>query len=726
MFSCLQKLKLLQIKSIIIPFLLIFMLGIPDWFFPQTKKPKEKVDDTIRLLAKNQEKKGDMVLASGGVELHFQEVTLLADQIEINTSSYEVTAEGQVTLQLPSEVIFCERLTYNLKTHEGKLENVKAIARPTMLFGAKAIYKSTNDLYNLEKAWFTSCSQPVPRWSFSFSSASLRPEDYITMRGAIFRVKNLPLFYFPYIRYPLKERASGFLIPQLGFNKIKGISLSQSFYWAISRNTDLTLTGDIFTKQGIGTGLDYRYFFSSYTKGEIQAYIFAFTHDPKGIYPKHASMIKLNHMQNLPFGFRLNGQVDFSNSFNFLREFDDNFSTATINNRSYSISLAKSWSLFSFNLRSSRYETYFPQTGQSTSSSYLPQFSLNLLKLKIYRSLSLSWESGFTNQHYSYQNLSQGQKSYNLGNIFYKPELELPIIPFPWLNLNISGGANFNYYLQTYQPGTTTRVDQPMFTSQLIFDFKLEGPIFYRIFFKEGEPYLKHMISPFIDFNYESSFAQQIASRIISPFGFIRNDELKFGIIQHLIKKTQDSSEEFLTLGISQKYYFDPSTSEIKRYYPIELDRNLSPVNIYLRYYPKGRFNLDISADFNTYEKNFLSFNLNSSYGAPEDNIYISLNWSKSYMMFGSNSFFYSNQIGLKTHFRWPEKFELSGEIQRDLQRKKQIYTGIAATYHYQCLDFSFDLRIYYYRAKPETQFRFSIGLGNISKSTSLLGTFGF
>jgi lipopolysaccharide assembly outer membrane protein LptD (OstA) len=234
------------------------------------------------------------------------------------------------------------------------------------------------------------------------------------------------------------------------------------------------------------------------------------------------------------------------------------------------------------------------------------------------------------------------------------------------------------------------------------------------------------MISPFIDFNYESSFAQQIASRIISPFGFIRNDELKFGIIQHLIKKTQDSSEEFLTLGISQKYYFDPSTSEIKRYYPIELDRNLSPVNIYLRYYPKGRFNLDISADFNTYEKNFLSFNLNSSYGAPEDNIYISLNWSKSYMMFGSNSFFYSNQIGLKTHFRWPEKFELSGEIQRDLQRKKQIYTGIAATYHYQCLDFSFDLRIYYYRAKPETQFRFSIGLGNISKSTSLLGTFGF
>ena len=54
------------------------------------------------------------------------------------------------------------------------------------------------------------------------------------------------------------------------------------------------------------------------------------------------------------------------------------------------------------------------------------------------------------------------------------------------------------------------------------------------------------------------------------------------------------------------------------------------------------------------------------------------------------------------------------------------LYSGVSLVYHYQCLDFKADVRVFYYRATPEVQYRFSIGLGNIGKTTDFMGGLGF
>jgi len=91
-------------------------------------------------------RKGDMILASGQVELHFEDLTLLCDRLQLDTATYDLQAEGQVCLQLPSEVVNCQRLTYNLKTRESKLEDVQAISRPSLLFGAKEISQNSTEI----------------------------------------------------------------------------------------------------------------------------------------------------------------------------------------------------------------------------------------------------------------------------------------------------------------------------------------------------------------------------------------------------------------------------------------------------------------------------------------------------------------------------------------------------------------------------------------------------
>jgi hypothetical protein len=60
------------------------------------------------------------------------------------------------------------------------------------------------------------------------------------------------------------------------------------------------------------------------------------------------------------------------------------------------------------------------------------------------------------------------------------------------------------------------------------------------------------------------------------------------------------------------------------------------------------------------------------------------------------------------------------------LQKKKLLYSAVSLVYHYQCLDFTADLRVLYYRDEPEIQFAFSLVLGGIGKTEDFLGGFGF
>jgi len=135
-----------------------------------------------------------MILASGQVELHFEDLTLLCDRLQLNTATYDLQAEGQVCLQLPSEVVNCQRLTYNLKTREAQLEDVQAISRPSLLFGAKEISQNSTDIMKVKEAWLTSCTQPVPRWSFSFKQAEIKTDDYVSMSRAVFLSKRFLFF----------------------------------------------------------------------------------------------------------------------------------------------------------------------------------------------------------------------------------------------------------------------------------------------------------------------------------------------------------------------------------------------------------------------------------------------------------------------------------------------------------------------------------------------------
>ncbi len=559
----------------------------------------------VKIIANYWEKTEERVFAKGDVEVHYKNITLLADDIEYIIETKDVRAWGNVTIRLPDEVVSCDEVRFNLDSSEGELKEVFGMIQPTISYQAESISRKSEDLYTFERAKITSCTQPVPRWLFSCSRANFKKDEYMEMYNAVFRIKKIPIFYLPYMRYPLdKERSTGLLTPQAGFSGQKGLFYSQSFYWAMKRNMDATFNMDYFLNRGLGGGLEYRYLFSEGTGGLFNLYYFTFNNRAPLGSPENAYIIRVKHNQSLPLNFNFVADVDYQSSYDFLREFDNNFRRAVVSNRRSQVYLSRAWSYFNFNMRVSRFETYYKQLDDSIIRKDMPQIGFSSSKIKIISPLYFSFNSFFESWEYGWESQYETDRQKRSQSLSFNPTFTIPFTSIPWLTLNSSFSTNFNYYFKSYGPGTKTVVDEPILSHNYAVHLEFLGPVISKIYYgAQNTPKLKHVIEPYFSYRYESPVA--LSERIIAQRFFYIDHYARYGLVNRLLTKKDGMPREICTLGLNQAYYFDPENSPLK-YYEVDGEPpQFSDINGYFRFYPASQYSVDFSASFNTYNKKF-------------------------------------------------------------------------------------------------------------------------
>ena len=748
------------------------------------------------LVSERWSRDGDRILADGNVELHYKNIILYADHLEADSRTKDVLAVGKVTLHIGEEpkkptaapgqaaqqtaaappaaalnevgaptssppaspaheVITTERLELNLDTAQGKMDKAFGMIEPSFMYQADSTILES-EIYKMDKLSFTACTQPNPRWGFTCSRANLKKDEYVEMWGATLRIKSVPVLYWPYMRYPLnRDRATGFLMPEIGYTGVKGFYLSESFYWAIARNMDFTAEANYYAKKGVGVGGEYRYIFDKATGGTLNVVLFNFNAAARAentTNPASAYIIRWNHNQPLPGGFSLTAAVDYQSSYDFLREFDNNFQRAMVSNRSSQIYVTKSWSILSLSVRASQFETNFPGyqslAGDSIVTRYLPQISLNSYKIKLLGPLYLSFGGGFSRWQYGWKADYDAGTELRTQTASFSPVLSLPWSALPWLSANVALSGDFNYYWQTFkidQAGNRNIVDEPMGMAHYGINIDLIGPLFYKIF-ELQDTRIKHLIEPVVSYRYDSPVTG--SDRIITASGFFQYHQLTYGLTNHLYIKNRSlgptaTPREILTLGISQTFYLAPDTGPLSYYLVNGLPPRWSEVSSYLRFYP-GRFmSIDFSASFNPYYKTLSSVRLGAGIGQPTDDFWLSVSWFKSinawlkgaaeagrsgstgstgYLPLEYSSIWDRHQISMVGGLKIPAlDLEGRGEFDYNIIQKKLLYVMGELIYHYQCLDLKAELRLFYFRDIPEVRFGFSLGLGNIGSSSSML-----
>ncbi|MBD3414023.1 MAG: LPS assembly protein LptD [Candidatus Aminicenantes bacterium] len=681
----------------------------------------------IKIIAHHKERIDDKVTASGNVEVHYKEIRLFADWAELDLKTKDVIAEGSVSIHLSDGVISAEQIQMNLETSRGQLERVHGLTQPNITYEAQSMKRESEDFYKLKKAWITSCTQEIPRWKFSCSRGNYKQDDYIEMWNSVFRIKKIPIFYLPYMRYPVgEERSTGFLMPSIGYSGNKGMTFEQGFYWAMRRNMDATAHFNYYSERGFGGGLQYRYIFSEKSRGQMELFSFRSTNPEYQNVEENAYILRLKHSNPLPLNFNLTADVDYQSSFDFLREFDNNFRRAVVANRRSQVYLTRSWSYFNFNARVSRFETYFRAADRSIISHSLPQVSFSSSKIKLFSPLYLSFGSAFKSWEYgwdtAYENGTQKKAQY----ASFNPKLSLPFNSVSWFTLNSDLSSSNVYYFQSYKEGTKEIVNEPFFLNRYTLNMEFIGPVFNRVYFdSESNPKLKHIIEPSLVYRFDSPVEN--SGKIISATYFYTNHYVRYGLTNRFLIKKNDMPREILSLRLSQTFYLNPEDGPLRIYRIDGEIPEFSDINGNLRFYPTNKYSLDASASFNLYYGTLSTIRMGANLGSPNDDLFLRLNWYKSINPYREGSLWARHQISVYSGWKIPAaSLEFKSQIDYNFQEKKLLYSAASLVYHYQCLDFAADLRVFYFRDKPEIQFGFSLELGNIGRTQNFLGGFGF
>ncbi|MFO7732298.1 MAG: LPS assembly protein LptD [Candidatus Aminicenantes bacterium] len=689
-------------------------------------------EDEVRIVARTQERTEALVFASGDVEIHYRRFRLFADRVELRLETKDVLAEGNVVAHTEGQVIRAERARFNLETGLGTIEQASGMIQPSFLFEAESIEKRGPGLYSLKTGRLTACTQPNPRWSFSLSRADLKKDDHVTMWDAVLRIKSVPVLYLPYLRYPLEERATGFLMPRVGLSGTKGFSLSQSFFWAMAPNLDATVGFDYFSDRGLGAGLEFRYLFSGGTGGKVDLYHFMYKRDAAGNKPGGSSIVRLDHLQALPGGFKLAANADLQSSYDFLREFDNDFRRAVTFNRSSQVHLSRSWARFNLSARASRFETYFSELDDATVKTSLPQIQFNVFKVPLAGPLFFSLSSSFHAWSYGRKSEYEAGTERRSDTLSVIPAVSLPFSPAPWLTADTVLTGRFIYYGQRVDPESGLISNDGFFSPGFALRVELTGPVFYRVFHgRDGRPGLKNIIEPYFHYAFDSPVSQ--ADRIVTAYGFFRFHQLSYGVNSRFLFKSGERPVEILSLGLGQTFYFSPEDGPL-RDFPVDgQPPRFSEIAGTLRFYPESKFSLDASAGYNPYYKNLSSLRVSATAGSKLEGEFLSLSWFKSRNAWIPGvdpdlvTYYNRNQIGLFGGARLPRlSLDVQANVDFNLQESKLLYTGGRVTYHYQCIDFVVDVGVYYYRSQPEVQLRFSLGLGAIGRSLGFLEGAGF
>ena len=203
----------------------------------------------IRADAMSHDLTSDIVKADGTVEMTWQDMIMTADHATFNRTTQTLTATGNVHLLKAGDSLWGDRLVMDTETGRAEMENGRIfMTQGNFRADGKQIARLGESDYALRNGGLTTCDATVPSWKFGASELDVNLEEYATGRNVVFYVKDIPVFYFPYIILPVKrERQSGLLFPKLGNSSKRGVFVDIPFYWAISESQEATIDLDIQT-----------------------------------------------------------------------------------------------------------------------------------------------------------------------------------------------------------------------------------------------------------------------------------------------------------------------------------------------------------------------------------------------------------------------------------------------------------------------------------------------
>ena len=361
--------------------------------------------------------KGNVVVKRGGQEL-------TTDRATYNQSSGIVTAQNRMRLRDKNIILDAEQAEWSLNSDQGVLIDAEYLLRRSHARG-KANYVSKNgasetDLYS---ASYTTCLKDDNFWSLKASEVNLDHKEAVgSATDVIVRIKDVPVFYTPYITFALDdERKSGLLVPSIGSSSETGLDIQTPFYWNIAPGSDVTITPRYMSDRGLQINGEYRYIYEQ-GKGEVNLG-FLESDDLKNdsdlinpFYGEDRKHLSLKHSSRFKSGWSSYIDYNYVSDSAYLEDFGSNLSLASTTHLKRGLKVNYNGNNWVFKGKIQGYQTI---TNTTKPYQRLPQLMLKGTVPDHYLGLSYGLHAEFT--EFDHADLVAGRR------IHIEPSMSLPL-----------------------------------------------------------------------------------------------------------------------------------------------------------------------------------------------------------------------------------------------------------------------------------------------------------
>ncbi|MBI6895992.1 LPS-assembly protein LptD [Pseudomonas putida] len=251
---------------------------------------------------------GDVVMRQGSMQAE-------ADEANLYQAENRGELKGNVKIRDNGSLVVGDEAQIQLDTGEARVDNAEYVMHKSHIRG-NALYakRAENAIIRLKDGTYTTCEPGSNAWQLKGNNITLNPATgFGTATNVTLRVKDFPVFYTPYIYFPIDDRRqSGFLPPSFSSSSDTGFMLVTPYYFNLAPNYDATLYPRYMAKRGMLMEGEFRYLTKS-SEGQFGGAYLSDQDDDRKLqtdYKKERWMVNWQHKGGLDE--RLMAEVDYT------------------------------------------------------------------------------------------------------------------------------------------------------------------------------------------------------------------------------------------------------------------------------------------------------------------------------------------------------------------------------------------------------------------------------
>jgi LPS-assembly protein len=745
----------------------------PDNVLGNTQFPWHITADELNFDETNQ-----VYIATGNVVIKKMDKKISADSVQFDHKKMIAHASGNVVMTVDRDTIAADSLRIDLNTEAGTIQNGSFfLYKENFHIKGKQIIKTGRDSYYADKASLTSCDGKKPAWKITARKLNITIEGYGYARHAVFWVKNIPVFYTPFIAFPVKSlRQTGLLPPHIGTSSRKGFYYHQPLFWAINDSMDATFYDHFMELRGNKLGAELRYIAGAQTKGTLMLDYFedskvddgvgdnsrdwgyddalddAAGADDDNLRPnRDRYWFRMKHDQALPWHFSAKLDLDVVSDQDYLKEFKSGYTGYKFSDDYYNdefnrdiddyndpvrlnrLNFSRNWSRFNLNTEFRWYDDVISrqQEDRDLTVQRLPFVRLDAPKQQL--GTSLFYGTMLNEYTYFYrENTNTANSVLQDHRLHIYPRVYLPLNWLSYFTLEPSMGLRATYWqVVACEDPAEDRDDSESYQREIP-DYQVDlSTEFYRIFNTDLGliDRMKHVVRPHITYTYVPEEDQSDYPYFDSRDRIEKENTLTYSLTNLFTYRSRIMTgkpsvgvttvpeynyQQIVRLFVEQSYDFNEAAADDPAEWENgETQEPFSPVYGRLELTPEKYITLQADAEWSPYENDLIS---HSASTVLSDKRGDRLTVEHRYKQDIPNI----DQSGLesayaKLRIAVTDALSATAEYEKDLFEDQEILASVGALYKAQC----WSLQLTYTREDDEEKYDFMIGLHGLGEIES-------